>query len=80
MVDGQERQLAGRRDRLGGHHAYEDAADEPGPGGRGDAVQVIEAHAGVLQRARDQAVDMIEVAARSDFRHDPAIGPVVFQL
>ncbi len=80
MVDGDEGNATGERDRLGLHDADEDAADEARPGGRGDAGEIAHADAGLGQRAGDDAVEMVEMGARRDLRHDAAIGAMLGQL
>ena len=56
------------------------AADQPRPGGRGDPVEIAEADPGLVERLRDQPLEMIEMGARGDLRHDAAIGRVLGEL
>ena len=48
MIDRDQRLLADQRDRLGGGQADDDAADQSRPGGRGDAVDRVEAAPGLV--------------------------------
>src|SRR3546814_5324764 len=80
MVNREERPVPGERDGLDGHHADEDAADEAGPGGGGDPIQLRKSEAGLLHRLRDQPVDVVEVAARSNLRHHAAVRAVLVEL
>ena len=80
VVDGQERQAACGRDRLTGHDAHEYAADQPRPGGRCDPVELGKIDFRLGQRTRDQAVDMVEMAARGDLRHHATVRPVLVEL
>jgi hypothetical protein len=57
-----------------------DAADQAGPAGGGDAVDVGEAQTGAPHRLGDQAVEMVEMAAGGDLRHDAAIGAMLGDL
>jgi hypothetical protein len=80
VIDGDERDGAGERDRLCLHHADEDAADETGPAGGGHRGEIAEADARLRQRPHDDAVEMIEMGARRHFRHDAAERPMLRQL
>ena len=80
VVDGDKRFGVRRGDRLGGHHADDDAADQSRAACRGDAVEIAERDAGIGHGARDDAVEIVEVGARGDFRHDAAIRPVLVEL
>ena len=73
-------QAARQRDGLGLGHADDDAADEAGPARRRHRVEIAEADARLGERPRDQPVEMIEMRARRDLRHDAAIGPMLGQL
>ncbi len=80
MIDGDEGLAAGQRQRLRHGEPDDDAADEAGTGGGGDAVEVGEPDAGVLQRAHDQPVEHLDMRARGDLRHDAAEGGVLGDL
>ena len=80
MVDGGKGQGVCRRDRLGRHDANDDAADQAGAAGCGDAVKFAEAEAGIGHCLRDDAVEVVEMRAGGDFRHDAAIGTVLVEL
>src|SRR3546814_20777623 len=68
MVHREERPVPGERDGLGGHHADEDAADEAGPGGGGDPIQLRKSEAGLLHRLRDPPVAWVEETGRAACR------------
>ena len=80
VVDGRELESVGERDRLGGDDAHHQPADQPRPGGGGYPVEIGEADASLGQRARDQAVQVLEVGPGGDLGHDAAIGAVLVQL
>ena len=73
MVDREEREVVRGGDRLAGHRADDDAADQPRPGGRRHPVERIEADPGILHGPRDHPVDRLQMRARGDLRHHPAI-------
>jgi hypothetical protein len=80
VVDGDERPLRDGGDGLGHGDADHDAADQAGPAGGGDAIEVGEAQVGAPHRLGDQAVEVVEMAAGGDLRHDAAIGTVLVEL
>ncbi len=80
MIDRDQRFLAHQRDRLGGGQPHDHAADQPGPGGGGDAVEAGEAAPGLLHRLADDQVERLDMGARRDLRHHPAIGPMLRHL
>ncbi len=80
MVDGDQRLLAHQGDRLGGGQSDDHAADQPGTGRGRDAVEVVEAAAGLAHRAADQEVEDLHMGARRDLRHHAAEGRVVGDL
>ena len=51
VIDRDQRLAAGHRQRLAGHQTDHHPADQPRPGGGGDAVNVPQLHAGVRQSA-----------------------------
>ena len=69
-----------RGDRLGGGQPHHDPADEARPGRGGDCVEVAEADARGIKGAGDQAVEMLDMGARRDLGHHPAVGPVIVGL
>ena len=73
MVDREEGEVVRGGDRLAGHRADDDAADQPRPGGRRHPVERIEADPGIRHGPRDHAVDGLQMRARGDLRHYPAI-------
>ena len=80
VVDGEQRLVVDGGDRLAGHEAHHDRADQAGAGGGGHAVQVGKAHARLIHGAGDEAVEMLDVAARRNLRHDAAVGRMVGAL
>ena len=72
MIDGNERQIPGCGNGLCRHRTDYHAADQTGPGGRGNPVEIADVEAGLRQRAADNAIQNIEMCARRDFRHDTA--------
>ena len=74
VVDGEEGQGVDGGDRLRHHHADDHPADQPRPGGGGDAVEVRETEAGLRHGVRDQPVQVLEVGARRDLGHHAAEG------
>ena len=80
MIDGDERQAAGERDRLRLRHPDDDAADEARPAGRRDRVEGLEADAGRIEAPFDQPVEMIQMRPRRNLRHDAAIGAMLGEL
>src|SRR6476619_458832 len=72
MIDGDERFAGGQRDRLRGGQADDDAADEAGPGGRGDGVDVGEAEPRIAERRGDYAVERLDMGAGGDLGNDTA--------
>ena len=72
VIDRRERQLAGGGERLRRGQADEQRADQARALRRRDQLDLLEADAGVAQRARDDHVDQLEVVARGDLRHDAA--------
>ena len=69
-----------RRDGLAHGRADHDAADQTGAGRGRNAVEIAEAQAGRRHGPADQPVQMVEMGARGDLRHDAFIGPVVLDL
>ena len=80
MVDPDQWQAVGQRDRLGGDEAHDHAADEARAGGRGDGIEIAEARAGLCHRLRDDLVHAFHVGARGDLGHHAAVGPMLFPL
>ena len=71
VVDGDERHTARPRDRLGGREADEQRADEARPLRHADAVDVLEAEPGVVERRANDGRDELEMASEAT-RHDSA--------
>ena len=80
MVHREEWDLMGRCDGLCGHDADKDAADQAGSASRRDAIQFGKIESGFGQGLFDQVADMIQMAARRDFGHHAAEGPVLVEL
>ena len=74
MVDRDEGLSRHQRDRLGRGEADHDAADQPRPRRRRDAVDLGGLHAGALEGASHDPVDSLDMSSRRDLRHDAAIG------
>ena len=74
MVDRHERLGGGERQRLAGGEPDDDAADQAGPGGGRDAVEIGEFHLRLGERPRDDRVDDLDMGARGDLRHHAAEG------
>ena len=80
VVDGDEGKSARNGQGLGRHHPDHDTADQPGPAGRRNTVQRAQLNIGLVQCLANDAVEIIEMGARGDLRHDAAIGPVFVEL
>ena len=80
VIDRDQRLLGYERDRLGGGEPDDHAADQPGPGGGRDPVELGEAHAGCGHRLGDDQVERFDMGARGDLRHHPAEGGVCLDL
>ncbi len=74
MIDRQQRQPARRREALGRHQADNDAADQAGAGGCRHTVEIVPADARFVHRLGDQPVEMLDMGAGGDFRHNAAKG------
>ncbi len=80
MIDRDQRLLGDQRDRLGGGEPDDDAADQPGPGGDRDAVELAERQPGIVHRLGDDHVERLDMGARRDLRHHAAEGRVLVDL
>jgi len=80
MIDGEEGLVVGEGQRLGRHHPHHYTADQAGPAGGGNAVELGEIEAGDGQGVLDQPVDALEMGARGDFRHHAAEAAMLGQL
>ncbi|PAV93461.1 hypothetical protein WR25_24839 [Diploscapter pachys] len=60
--------------RLAGDEAHHHAADQPGPRGRRDRIDLIESQPGILERRRDQRLQRLDMRTRRDFGHDAPEG------
>ena len=73
--------LAGRGgQRLGGHQADDQPADQAGPGRGGDGVDIGQRDAGIGKRCLDDAVQRLDMGARGDLGHDAAKGGMLLDL
>ena len=72
VVDGNEVEVVRKRDGLGRHHADQQAADQPGPAGRGHGIKRGELHAGRAHGLGDDLVEALHMRARRNLRHDAA--------
>ena len=73
-------QLMGEGQGLGRGHADDQGADEAGPLGHGQAVQVWQAHPGLIQGPLDHRQDVLQMPAGRDLRHHPPIGGMRLEL
>ena len=80
VADGDQRQAAREGQRLGGGEADQQRADQAGALGHGDGVDAVESDAGVVQRPLDHGHAQLQVAARGDLGHDPAVAGVQLGL
>ena len=76
MIDGDQRLPGSERQPLSRKKRDHHSADQPGPGGRGDRIDVVDRHLGVTQNPLDQAWQDLDVGACGDLRNDAAIGLV----
>ena len=68
------------RDGLAHGDADDQAADQAGPGGRGDRVDRVEAEPRLGERLADGRVEQLDMGARGDLRHHAAIGRMQVEL
>jgi hypothetical protein len=80
VVDREQRQPVDRGDRLRRHQPDHEPADQPGPGGRRNRVEVGEAQPRLGHGAGAAAVEREHVGAGGDLGDDAAVGPVLLQL
>ena len=80
MVDGMIGDAGCRRQRLGGHHAGQQSADQTGSCRYGDSVDIGPIASGLIHRLLDQPVKARQMRAGGDFRHDAAKGCVICDL
>ena len=76
VIDGRERQLVRRGERLRGREADEQRRDQPRAAGDGDELDVGQPDAGAGERVVDDVADQLEVVARGDLRDDAAVAVV----
>jgi hypothetical protein len=72
VIDRQERLVVDQRDGLGGGQADDHATDQPGPGGRGDPVDIAKGRTGFRHGLANDAVQRFDMGARGDFRDHAA--------
>ena len=80
MIDGDERAPQPKRDGLAHGDADDQPADQAGTGGRGYPVDRLEAEPGFGERLADGRVEQLDMGARGDLRHHPAIGRMQIEL
>ncbi len=80
MIDRDEGHAASKRDRLPRDHANDQPADQAWPRCRCHAVDRIESEGGLGQRLDDRRVEQLDMGARGDLRHHPAIDGVKVEL
>ena len=68
VIDRDQRLVVGKRDRLGRGQADDDAADQAGPGGRGNAVERVERHLRLGHGLGDDVIERLDMGARGDLR------------
>ena len=73
MVDGHERDVQRQRRRLGKIDAHEQRPDQSRRVGAGHGIHVGAGASGLVQRAAGQPRNDLQMAARGDLRHDPAV-------
>ena len=72
MVDRHQRFFVDQRDRLGSRQPDDHAADQPGPGGCGNAVEIGEAAFRLGHSLRDHRIERLDMGARGNLGHHPA--------
>ena len=72
VIDRDQRLVVGERNRLGRGQADDDAADQAGPGGGGDAVERFERHVRFGHGLGDDGIERLDMGARRDLRHHAA--------
>src|SRR5690606_25414204 len=72
MVDAEKRKPGRGRHSLGAHNAGEHTADQARSGGHGNAVDVSERDSCIRQGLLGAKVDLLDMGAGRDFRHDAA--------
>jgi hypothetical protein len=80
VVDRDQRQAARQGDRLARRQPDHHPAHQARPGGGRDPVEGVETQPGLGHGAADDGVDHLDMGARGDLRHHPAIGGVVGDL
>ncbi len=72
MIDGDQWLVVRERDRLGRRQPDDHAADQAGPGGGRDAIEIAERDLGLGHGLFDDAVERFDMGAGRDFRHHAA--------
>ena len=80
VIDRQKRLAMGKRYGLGHGEADDDATQQARPGGRCHAIECAELQPRFLHGIGDQPVEMGDMGAGGEFRHDAAIGRMVRDL
>jgi hypothetical protein len=80
MVDCGERLFVDQRDRLGRGQPDDDAADQSGPGGGRDPVDIGKRATGFDHRLGDDEIECLDMGAGGDFRHHAAEGSMLADL
>ncbi len=80
MIDRQKRQPVHQRHGLGRHYPDDHPADQAGPPGGRDPMQIRKSNARLVHGLSHQPVHVLQMAAGSDFRHDALIGQVFLML
>ncbi len=69
MIDGNERRAVDQSDGFCRGEADNDATDQAGTRGGGNARQRVESRAGVFHGGADDAIEHVDMGARGDFRN-----------
>src|SRR5262249_12259251 len=80
VIDGNQRFVLHKRDRLRGGQAYDHAADKPGSRGCGNSIDRIIVAARLPHGVGDHDVERFHVGARCNLRHYPAKSSVLADL
>src|SRR5690554_7009950 len=80
MIDRDERLVAHGCNRFGSHHSYHDPTNQTGACRGRHGVERVEVDTCFDQRLFDEAIYALQMTARSDFRYDAPIEPMLVKL
>ena len=80
MIDRQQWLAVGQSDGLGHGETNDDAAQQTRSGSRGNAIEFRKPQARLRHGLSHQAIEVIDMGARRNFRDNAAIGRMIFQL